>query len=154
MTTAVEAAKQILERHWDKTLPVNPSAIAYDMKARIEYDPNLSHSGFFNLDANGKPVIYVNPQDSAVRQRFTIFHELGHYVLGHGPSPRDSGPSSGYDSNEIAANQFAAEMIMPSDAVFLYAAGSNSVAQMADLFAVSATAMRIRLERLGLLSAV
>ena len=156
MTPAITAAKRILERHWDKTLPVNPSAIAYEMGVKITYDPRLSLSGYFDFDAIGptQPVIFVNPRDSSVRQRFTIFHELGHYVLGHGPSPRDSCPAprqGGYNVNEVAANQFAAEMIMPSDAVFLYANGNYSIAQMAALFGVSETAMTIRLERLGIL---
>ena len=49
------------------------------------------------------------------------------------------------------ANQFAAEMILPSDVVFLYANGDYSLARMAQLFNVSEQAMRIRLERLGIL---
>ena len=40
---------------------------------------------------------------------------------------------------------------MPSDVVFLYANGDYSLAQMAHLFNVSEQAMRIRLERLGIL---
>lgn len=154
MSSAIETAKRTLERHWDKTLPVNPSAIAYAMGAKIVYDPDLSISGYFDFQDDRKPVIYVNPLDSFVRQRFTIFHELGHYALGHGPSARD--PSQNYDRQnydicEVMANQFAAEMIMPSDVVFLYANGDYSLAQMAHLFNVSEQAMRIRLERLGIL---
>ena len=49
------------------------------------------------------------------------------------------------------ANQFAAEMILPSDVVFLYANGDYSLVRMAQLFNVSEQAMRIRLERLGIL---
>lgn len=155
MSPAIDAAKQTLERHWDKTLPVNPSAIAYAMGAKIIYDPLLSVSGYFELDEDKKtPIIYVNPLDSAVRQRFTIFHELGHFVLKHGPSPRDPSQNynrQNYDRAEVMANQFAAEMIMPSDIVFLYANGDYTIGQMAQLFNVSEKAMRIRLKSLGIL---
>lgn len=154
MSSAIEAAKRTLDRHWDKTLPVNPSAIAYAMGAKIVYDPDLHISGYFDFQDDGKPVIYVNPFESFVRQRFIIFHELGHYVLEHYSSPRDPSQNDERqdgDLDEFMANQFAAEMIMPSDVVFLYANGDHSLAQMAHLFNVSEQAMRIRLERLGIL---
>lgn len=145
---AVEAAKRVLGRYWDKTLPVNPSTIIYAMSVRIVYAPEFFVSGYLDLQ-DGKPVIHINPRDSFTRQRFTLFHELGHYVLGHGSGTPDS--SQGSTSYEVMADQFAMEMILPSDVVFLYANGDYSLARMAQLFNVSDQAMRIRLERLGIL---
>lgn len=154
MSSAIETARRILERYWDKTLPVNPLAIAYAMDIKIVYKPDLSISGYLDFLDDGKPVIYVNPRDSLVRQRFTIFHELGHYALDHGPSARDPAQiydRQNYNLREVMANQFAAEMIMPSDVVFLYANGNYTLAQMAQMFNVSEQAMSIRLNRLGIL---
>lgn len=145
----VEAAKRVLGRYWDKTLPVNPSAILYAMGVRIVYDPDLSTSGCLDLQGDGKPVIHISPRDTFMQQRFTLFHELGRYVLGHGPVALDF--SQNHALVEVMANQFAAEMILPSDVVFLYANGDYSLARMAQLFNVSEQAMRIRLERLGIL---
>lgn len=145
---AVEAAKRVLGRYWDKILPVNPSAILYAMGVRIVYAPELFVSGYLDLQG-GKPVVHINPRDSFTRQRFTLFHELGHYILGHDHGAPDS--SQDCTSYEVMADQFATEMILPSDAVFLYANGDYSLARMAQLFNVSEQAMRIRLERLGIL---
>lgn len=149
MSPAVEAARRILGRYWDKALPVNPSAILYAMGVRIVYDPNLSASGCLDLQDDGRPVIRISPRDSFMRQRFTLFYELGRYVFEHGPVALDS--SRNHASGEVMANQFAAEMILPSEAVFLYANGDYSLVRMAQLFNVSEQAMRIRLERLGIL---
>lgn len=146
---AVEAAKRVLGRYWDKALPVNPSAILYAMGVKIVYDPDLSASGCLDLQDDGRPVVHINPRDSFTRQRFTLFHELGHYILGHDHGAPDS--SQDCTSCEVMADQFATEMILPSDAVFLYANGDYSLARMAQLFNVSEQAMRIRLERLGIL---
>lgn len=43
-------------------------------------------SGFYLPIRRG--LIAVNSTHAVVRQRFTIAHELGHHVLGHGPAPR------------------------------------------------------------------
>lgn len=43
-------------------------------------------SGFYLPLQRG--LIVVNTTHAVVRQRFTIAHELGHHVLGHGPAPR------------------------------------------------------------------
>ena len=62
--------------------------------------------------------IYVNILDPEVRQRFTIAHEIGHILLGHeGVSHRDTSYTV-YKGiiermNEVSANGFAAELLMP-----------------------------------------
>lgn len=65
---------------------------------------------------SNKHMIVVNILDNLQRQRFTKAHEIGHAVLGHvgenGISNRNV-MSYGYDVNEIEANKFAAELLMP-----------------------------------------
>ncbi len=156
MSSATDVARKILERYWDKTLPVNPTAIAYALGARIVCEPKLGENGYFTFAEDGRtPVIFLNPFDSTARQRFTIFAELGHYAPGHGPGTRTSRQNNNTchdESTEAAADQFATEMILPADAVLLYANTTRmSIWQMAQLFNVSERAMQLRLERLGII---
>ncbi|WP_288623469.1 ImmA/IrrE family metallo-endopeptidase [uncultured Streptococcus sp.] len=73
-----------------------------------------THSGKFNSD---EYTIYVNRSEPKVRQRFTQAHELGHCVLGHKGESARLINSANYRLherlNERAANQFAAELLMP-----------------------------------------
>ena len=146
MSRVEEIAKSVLDAHWDGELPVNPTAIAYKLGVSIVYDTDMKASGRYDI-VKGKPVIYVNPFESQVRQRFTIFHELGHCVLGHGPAMRDQS-RRGYDAKERDANMFAAAMIIPEGTLTAcYESGKYSFHEMADAFGVSYTALSIRMER-------
>lgn len=63
-------------------------------------------------------VIRINMYEPLVRQRFTIAHEIGHILLGHeGISHRDTSYTIYKDlikrMNEVSANGFAAELLMP-----------------------------------------
>lgn len=72
--------------------------------------------------SDGKASIGVNQMESKVRRRFTIAHELGHYIL-HRYSQnlfiekkvflRDEGSSTGEEKKEREANSFAAALLMP-----------------------------------------
>ena len=74
-----------------------------------------NHSGEFD-EAN--QTIKINQNHPDTRNRFTIAHEIGHDVLGHhGISLRSTALGS-YESvleksNEMAANNFAATLLMP-----------------------------------------
>lgn len=71
-----------------------------------------------NENDNESRVIRVNKSEIEYRQRFTIAHELGHIILGHeGISFRDASYER-YEGliermNEVTANSFAAELLMP-----------------------------------------
>ncbi|GAB2562660.1 ImmA/IrrE family metallo-endopeptidase [Spirosoma aerophilum] len=80
------------------------------------------------LREGDKAQIGFNTKNGAKRQRFTIAHELGHYVLNHQrkgvfvDTPekyfalfRDSNSSTGEDIQEREANSFAASLLMPLD---------------------------------------
>jgi Zn-dependent peptidase ImmA (M78 family) len=71
---------------------------------------------------NGKPIIVVNTNESNVRKRFTIAHEIGHFILHTNELlhvdtifKRDSKSALATSIMEIQANQFAAELLMPTD---------------------------------------
>lgn len=152
------AARELLGRYWDRQLPIDPVKIAtaagiavYGRGGWGDFD--YPYSGFYRI-LNGVPSIEYNVTEPAVRQRFTVAHELGHFALGHEDAPRDAGnfQSSG-DFRERQANKFAAELLMPTSLVNHYFNNgyANSVEALASMFGVSKDAMGYRLINLGLL---
>jgi Zn-dependent peptidase ImmA (M78 family) len=74
---------------------------------------NDSFDGQIIPDEGGLPVMAINKNMTADRQRFTIAHELGHLVM-HYPNYIPTA-----DSNEDEeANRFAAEFLMPRQDVY------------------------------------
>ena len=78
-------------------------------------------SGMLVFKEDG-PVIGVNSNEYILRRRFTIAHEIGHYVLGHhnnglfvenSPFYRNKASSTGEVTQEVEANAFAAALLMP-----------------------------------------
>lgn len=64
------------------------------------------------------PFILLNGSNATVRLRFTLAHEYGHYVLGHGLSiDKEINFSAAQPQNEVQANAFAAEFLLPLDAL-------------------------------------
>jgi Zn-dependent peptidase ImmA (M78 family) len=112
-------------------------------------------SGSIEIE-DGQPVIYVNQEHPETRQRFTVAHELGHWFSGHLVGKDDKiidnatcRRSSYWDAKERQANQFAAELLMPS--VLLkkaIASGIKDVYDLSLLFNVSIEAMSYRLQKI------
>lgn len=96
-------------------------------------------------------MIIVNPEDSCERQRFTIAHELGHALFDESGMHERNTLLKEYRQKERRASQFAAGLIMPVEKVFEAILCGHGLFQMANIFGVSQTAMRIRLERLGII---
>jgi hypothetical protein len=87
------------------------------------------------------------------RRRFTIAHEIGHFVL----HPQRSSPERGGMANaawraqEREADQFAAELLMPEPLVReAFVQHGDDAPRLADRFDVSRQAMQARLRGLGL----
>lgn len=110
-------------------------------------------SGILNQE-NGKWIMSINRDDNPKRQRFTLAHELGHYILhkNKNDSFEDSVFFRGEDktSIEYAANIFAADLLMPKEKVrFLILNGTKVVKDLAEAFDVSIPAMKFKLTELG-----
>jgi Zn-dependent peptidase ImmA (M78 family) len=166
---AVEAehdARELLEKAWlqdwsSLRLPVDPFAIARKLGIQVytDYDLAADVSGMLRKRAGYEdPEILLNARDSRNRQRFTCAHELGHYTqrvkTGQDDAweyvdRRDPLSAQGMRPDEVYANKFAAELLMPQDAVRSRAGDSNAAALALD-FGVSGDAMRFRLENLNL----
>ncbi len=158
-------ALELLQKAWKKDgplkLPVDPFAIAQMLGIKVYLDHGLPPevSGMLQKQAGYEdPEILLNPRDSRNRQRFTCAHELGHYSkhVKEGADgsweyvdKRDPLSSQGLSRDEIYANKFAAELLMPSFAL-KERGGESNVAALALDFGVSADAMRFRLDNLGI----
>ncbi len=104
--------------------------------------------------------IGVNASQNALRQRFTLAHEFGHFLLhegivehvdhGYRVNYRDSESALARDVEEIEANYFAASLLMPvalldaNDAVHAID-NDDLVRDLAKRFQVSRHAMSLRL---------
>lgn len=157
--------RDLLDAHWDRLLPVQPEAFArglgYEIKtiSNIDLDPeNRGYSGYAKIE-NGRKIIAVNRSEHPNRQRFTIAHEIGHHLLGHTQSGRclrdnpNNYSSRVGNSIEAEANEFAAQLIMPEEAVrvLIERRGLTDVRELATAFSVSEAAMYFRLKNLGLM---
>jgi Zn-dependent peptidase ImmA (M78 family) len=158
-------AQQVLARAWVRAggqyvVPVDPIYIAQELSLKV-FTAQLQAdvSGMLVKRVNEDAQIYVNVADSPNRQRFTIAHEIGHYILREHGRPGDSwsyidhrGPSAahGTDAHEVYANQFAAELLMPRDEVAIRYRDGRSAAALALDFDVSVGAMEFRVKNLGL----
>lgn len=115
-------------------------------------------SGSIRVDAVGRFEIFLASHTGPNRDRFTIAHELGHYVL-HYLYARQNGAdiqaleAQRYGSGRVEweANWFAAGFLMPAAKFTERHKALNGVLPLlADEFGVSVEAARIRAEFVGL----
>jgi Zn-dependent peptidase ImmA (M78 family) len=143
-------------------------AMAAAQGATVVYERLAQDVSGMLLREGDSVVIGVNEAHAESRQRFTVAHELGHLILHRGRpivvdsvrvNLRDSRSSMATDLEEIEANSFAAELLMPQALVlrnFRSAVdrGERDLRQLVkDLalgFGVSEQAMDYRLQNLGL----
>lgn len=169
-----EVAK-LLSKHGISSVPIPVEKIAQAEGVPIvEMTFNGEISGAL-IRSKGSSGIAVNASHHPNRKRFTIAHELAHYLLDHKDEEedhidwkftiirRDGKSSKASDGQEIDANAFAASLLMP--AVLLRAdlddqVGFSGEAELSDSqiqslakkYLVSEMALRYRLANLGLIS--
>jgi len=108
--------------------------------------------GSIQIDGPGKFTISISPLSSTTRDRFTIAHEIGHYVL-HSRFGKLTGELRRDLSNseiEWEANWFAAAFLMPAATVkyLIEEIGTDDPAELAADLKVSRQALEIHLEYL------
>ncbi|WP_038909977.1 ImmA/IrrE family metallo-endopeptidase [Dickeya dadantii] len=157
----MKAVKSVLSSHWDGRLPVRPDIIAHRMGIDVNPLP-VSYSGsepcgMAEITWDGRMAVYYNKSDSHSRIRFTLAHELGHHILGHTKYQakfRDypgTLNNTGNSLDEREANRFAAELLMPEEAIdtMINNEGIHSIDALASTFDVSRDAMYWRLKNLN-----
>lgn len=161
LNNAREHASNILQRYHLGDLPIDPVALAKRM--RIQIKPSRFKkdwiSGGIHKEGN-ETTIYVKSTDSLSRQRFTVAHEIGHYIMHMDEIGKDGllekidmfrDPNDN-SLKELEANEFAASLLMPEGKVRQYWGIYGSTEVLADMFCVSLSAMSYRLYKLGLKS--
>jgi len=158
----------LLAKYSTSRPPVAVENIAKGESLLIRFQPLESNlSGFLFHDNNGA-IIGVNSTQARVRQRFTIAHELGHFLLHQNSNLvvdrvlvklRSGSASRETDIHEIEANYFAAELLMPRNLLIediedIEKLGSadlldDAIIGLAKLYDVSTRALVLRLNALG-----
>ena len=122
----IKAAQKIIRsyQYSKETIPVKIRQIMVDMNILIK-DVSLPNEISGVLDTRGdQPIVLVHDNHGEKRKRFSLAHELGHFILNSSSRAihmdrhtffRSNFSSSGTDIEEIKANRFAAELLMPSD---------------------------------------
>ncbi|MGE4215401.1 MAG: ImmA/IrrE family metallo-endopeptidase [Anaerotignaceae bacterium] len=144
-------------------LPISLGIIAdyYDFKVIAYSDTNITQllktevvegDGFI-VFSKGKKEIFLNDKvNNRNRRRFTLAHELGHGILNHDIGIvhyRNSEVDSDIDTQELEANVFARDILMPS--TVLAALGIHTPEEIMKVCDVSRKSAEIRAARMELL---
>lgn len=166
--TVEQVVRYLLERHGIESppIPVERLVRELDVEFRSEHYPDLALRGFIvqKSSALKKGIIFINSSQHPNIQRFTLAHEIGHFLLagkdvhvdrrkrgnGHRINARDP--------EEIKADDFAEELLMPRNMLSAGLEGKKidpnddkSLVRLASKFQVSLVTMMLRLRRLGLI---
>lgn len=144
---------------YSTAIPVPVYDIAQELGVELKFS-NLEDniSGWIERIGDGYSIT-VNANHPLVRQRFTAAHEIGHYIyhrdlLGNGVGDTRAYRAEGTNLpnsavlpiHERQANSFAANLLMPREAIsLLRSQGVTEADAMAERFYVSKEAMCIRL---------
>jgi Zn-dependent peptidase ImmA (M78 family) len=163
-------AAELLQQARIRRAPVPVDRLARLAGAEIHYEPfDGEVSGLLHRQQHGPIIIGVNSAHATTRQRFTIAHELGHLVLHRDETfhvderPvirfRNQESSQATNAEEVEANQFASELLMPD---YLLSkelsrlpadmSPEDAVSVLAKRFQVSEQALTLRLTRSGVLA--
>lgn len=170
--TVMERIKPHLTR-W----PVNIEQAIRDCGIKLNKNAKLPEgiAGHVRTMPDGSYEIASSSSDHYYRQRFTLAHELGHYVLHKSMIGSGVDDDRKYRSTELGdlyntkidefherqANAFAASILMPESLLTEYIktrseeiSSMPDLADMAKAFQVSTAALRWRLKNVGLEGAV
>ena len=153
---------------YQNTAPVDVEGLSRALGVPVNYAYLGSDiSGMIERRKDGGYSISVHQNDPPTRQRFTIAHELGHFIyhkdkIGDGINDdkayRSTNAGKYHNTNigrkeETQANRFAANLLMPWDLISrLQKQDVTDHKEIADRLGVSHRTMLIRLEHLNSLA--
>jgi Zn-dependent peptidase ImmA (M78 family) len=168
---ARRGAEALIERLSIRSAPVDVNFVARSLGLQIVYNDLGDDISGLLVTHDGNSSICVRESEPVARQRFTIAHEIGHFVMRHQfeedghvhvdegwkVTARSSAQVAGADPKEVEANQFAAALLMPSELLQQRAIRfgerqlrEEHVTELAREFKVSEQAMALRLAALHL----
>lgn len=148
----------VLDDLWDRTLPVDVTAICHAMGVAVcRHSMPGGVSGMVVKRRDGMPRLYVAREDPEPVRRFACAHGLGHCLerramgdveYGFEDSFADMGTRirrPDYAPLEFHADVFALALLMPEDAILRFDHERMSVDRMVRLFGVTVSMARRRL---------
>ncbi|HJP81451.1 MAG TPA: ImmA/IrrE family metallo-endopeptidase [Candidatus Saccharimonadales bacterium] len=170
MSILTEEQKKLLKKY-KSNFPVHVGKLAEELGLTVISTTDLPSgmSGSISKE-DERYIIYVNSGQSMRRQRFTIAHEIGHFLQHRdfldtadeilNPAKKimlgrpDSGSRAPVDTierqREYEADNFAGELLMPKEIFEDIWLKAESLKDVADYFNVSAMAANVRAALLGL----
>jgi Zn-dependent peptidase ImmA (M78 family) len=149
----------LLRRSGVQRPPVPVEKIAEMLELDVRYSPNADEVSGALIRKGRELIIGVNSSQHPNRQRFTIAHEIAHFIMHKGWQlhvDEDFCINRDGSNNieEIQANRFAAELLMPVELIEVdvsrYPVIDEAVVSvLAGRYKVSTQAMQIRLTNLG-----
>jgi Zn-dependent peptidase ImmA (M78 family) len=159
MLDRIDSAEAEIVKRYISVHPVKVGELAEELGlsvVRAPLPPNIS--GLIQPSATSRSgfEIKVNKYETSERQRFTVAHEIAHYLLhrsdiGAGVVDSIMYRSSLTSRKETEANKLAADITMPAAAIALELKKRNGVrdddvaSALAGVFRVSLPAMKVRL---------
>lgn len=143
--------REIIRTHQQQA-PVRVSELAKALGIEVKSaDLKMGVSGELKRSEAGSWVIRVNRHENKRRQRFTVAHEIAHYILhrdqiGSGLTDDTFYRSGLSEAKEWEANKLAAEILMPWPLIRQATEdGGKTPAEIAEELNVSEAAIKIRL---------
>jgi len=151
---AERQAARLLRLNGIATPPVPEQLIEYFPRVKVRYVPASRMSGAIRW-RNGRWHILVNNDATWGRVRFSLAHEFKH-LLDYPLTHAIYGPGHDHRAQRLAersAEYFAACLLMPKSFLkrAFYDEGLRDERQLRRRFQVSAQALRIRIDELGLI---
>jgi Zn-dependent peptidase ImmA (M78 family) len=148
--------------------PVSVETIAKQINLRVRFEPFDGNLSGCIVRQGGEVTIGINSFHHKNRQRFTLAHEIGHFFLHKGEeiivdrsfrvNLRDSEAAKAESPEEIEANYFAAELLMPTkfllkdlDGKAIDIESDEDIRELSSRYHVSSQALSYRLTNLGYL---
>jgi len=153
MSGVRDKVRKIIEKIGAKEAPIQVEDVAklFSIKILPYDDFPESISGMIVQESTGV-LIGVNSKHAKVRQRFTVAHELGHFLSGHDDLKIVDDLYDKDTVKEREANEFAAELLMPYDILKTdVQKGGMDIPALSKKYFVSEQAMSIRLLKSGLI---
>ena len=155
MTTLADNSAGQIIKSYQRAAPVDVISIAETLGINVWQQDLPNYSGLIRPDLinggkNGYSII-VRKSDPEARKRFTIAHEIAHFILHKDQAENGIQDDTMYRSGlstreEIEANAMAADILMPYGLIqSLVSQGYKTVQMLAAKLGVSETAMSIRL---------
>lgn len=146
-------ATEIWGQFCENKIPVKLNDIIQKMGINIRGEDLTSIDGITRMDSDGVCCIVYDQNNSTVRNRFTIAHEIGHIALDH-TSVWGGCNQYSEKSQEAEANAFAGELLVPSGDIKKFVKSGGTIQGIMDRYWISKPAAFVAVQKNGLLKKI